>query len=212
MRTTRRVNARDNAGNGPVPQDAAVQVGCHHLPSSIRFLIVAAACASAVLAPAGPAAAHGPCGCITPAAAIPGEQLVSTYPTVKVVWNPVPADLPIGPDYLARDHVTGQPRVVLQEQPQPGSASFRVPATAPGRYLVVLYDGTEGGAHYSWDYITVRPGPRSSSSARPTVAATGLARRAGGLAGSVLAGLGAMLVALFGGAVLVLVRKHRMES
>ena len=212
MRTTRRVNARDKAGDGPVPQDDAVQVGCRYLPSSIRFLIVAAACASALLATAGPAAAHGPCGCITPAAATPGEQLVSNYPTIKVVWNPVPADLPIGPDYLARDHVTGQPRVVLQEQPQPGSASFRVPATAPGRYLVVLYDGTEGGAHYSWDYITVRPGPRSPSSARPTVAATGPARRAGGLAGPVLAGLGAMLVALLGGAVLVLVRKHRMDS
>ena len=159
-----------------------------------------------------PHSRHGPCGCITPTAATPGEQLVSTYPTIKIVWNPVPADFLIGPDDLTRAHVSGQPRLVLQEQPRPSPATFRVPATAPGRYLVLLYDGTEGGGHYSWDYITVRSGPRPPSSTRPTAAATEPARRAGGLNGPVLVGLAAALVALLGASVLVLARRHRTHS
>jgi hypothetical protein len=158
-----------------------------------------------------PAVAHGPCGCIRPATATPGERLASTYPTIKIVWNPVPADLLIGPDYLGRDHVDGQPRVVLQEQPQPASASFQVPATAPGLYLVLLYDGTEGGAHYSWDYITVRPGPRSAPSAGPTAVTTAPARR-GGRAGLALAGLSAALLSLLAVGIFVWARKHRRDS
>jgi hypothetical protein len=71
-----------------------------------------------------PHSRHGPCGCITPTAATPGEQLVSTYPTIKIVWNPVPADFLIGPDDLTRAHVSGQPRLVLQEQPRPSTATF----------------------------------------------------------------------------------------
>jgi hypothetical protein len=211
MRTTRHANDGSQAGER-VTQDAAAWSKCRYLRSSIHLVFVAVGCASALVIAAGPAAAHGPCGCITPTAAAPGEQLVSNYPTIKIVWNPLPADLLIGPEYLTRDHVTGQPRLVLQEQPRPGTATFRVPATAPGRYLVLLYDGTEGGAHYSWDYITVRSGPRSPSSARPTVAATGPARPAGGLDAPVLVGLAAALVALLGAGVLVLARKHRTHS
>jgi hypothetical protein len=158
-----------------------------------------------------PAVAHGPCGCIKPAAATPGEQLASTYPTIRIIWNPVPADLLIGPDYLGRDHVDGQPRVVLQEQPRPALASFQVPATAPGRYLVLLYDGTEGGAHYSWDYITVRAGPRSAPSVGPTVVTTAPARR-GGRGGLALAGLSGALLSLLGVGMLVWARKHRRNG
>ena len=211
MRTTRHANDRDQAGGGRVLQDAGARSKCRHLHSSIRLVVLAVGCASALVLAAVPAVAHGPCGCITPAAAMPGEQLASSYPTIRVVWNPVPADLLIGPDYLARDHVSGQPRVVLQEQPRPGSATFRIPATAPGRYLVLLYDGTEGGAHYSWDYITVRSGLRSPPSARPTGAATGPARRAGGPDGPVLVGLGAAFAALLGAGVLIVARRHRTD-
>jgi hypothetical protein len=198
MRTTRRANELAQTG-GQVPHNAGARVARRHLPRSAHLLILTASCASALLIAAVPAAAHGPCGCTTPTAAAPGEQLVSNYPTIKVVWNPVATDLPIGPDYLARDHVPGQPRVVLQERPQAGSATFRVPVTAPGRYLVLLYDGTEGGMHHSWDYITVRSSARTS-------------RRAGGFDGPVVVGLAVALAALLGGGVLVLARKHRTDG
>src|SRR5215213_5534266 len=125
MRTTRR--AADQAGRG-VGRGVDARAGRCRPGSSVRVFVLAAACTWALLMTAVPAAAHGPCGCIRPAAARPGEQLVSTVPTIKLVWNPVPSDLLIGPDYLGRDHVDGQPRVVLQEQPQPAVASFQVPA------------------------------------------------------------------------------------
>jgi hypothetical protein len=189
-------------------RDAGARAGRRHLGNRVRISVLASACASALLMTAVPAVAHGPCGCIRPATATPGEQLASTYPTIRIVWNPVPADLLIGPDYLGRDHVDGQPRVVLQEQPQPASASFQVPATAPGRYLVLLYDGTEGGAHYSWDYITVRPGRRSASSAAPTVVSAAPARR-GGPGGLALVGLCAALLSLLAVGMFVWAPKQR---
>ena len=37
--------------------------------------------------------------------------------------------------------------------------SFVIPRAAPGRYLVALYDGGEGGAHYSWETFTVTGAP-----------------------------------------------------
>jgi hypothetical protein len=211
MRTSRHANDRGQAGDGRGTQDAGAWSDCRLLHGSIRLVVVAVGWVSALVMAAGPTAAHGPCGCITPTAATPGEQLVSTYPTIKIVWNPVPADFLIGPDDLTRAHVSGQPRLVLQEQPRPSPATFRVPTTAPGRYLVLLYDGTEGGGHYSWDYITVRSGPRPPSSTRPAAAATEPARRAGGLNSPVLVGLAA-LVALLGASVLVLARRHRTHS
>ena len=181
------------------------------LRSSIRLPLLAAACTSALLSFAAPAAAHGPCGCVRPTVATPGRQLASSIPTIKIVWNPVRDDLLIGPDYLASDHVTGQPRVVLQDQPQPAPATFRVPATAPGRYLVLLFDGTEGGMHYSWDYIRVRSAPSSPASAQPTATTTAPARRAGGLGGPVLVGL-AVLMSLLGAGVLRAARTHRTQA
>jgi hypothetical protein len=211
MRTTRHATDRDQAGCGRTPQNAGARTGRRHLRGGIRLLLLAAVCVSALPSFAVPAAAHGPCGCVSPAVATPGEQLVSSIPTIKIVWNPVHDDLLIGPDYLARDHVTGQPRVVLQDQPQPAPATFRVPATAPGRYLVLLYDGTEGGAHYSWDYIRVRSAPRSPPSAPPTAAATAPARRAGGLNGPVLVSVAALML-LVGAGVFVSARKHRTDG
>jgi hypothetical protein len=211
MRTTHRVNDRELPGGSRAPQHAGACAWRLDLHSSLRSLLLAAACASAVLVGAVPAAAHGPCGCIKPTAATPGKRLVSTTPTIKIVWNPVRDDLLIGPDFLGRAHVAGQPRVVLQEQPQRGLATFAVPATAPGRYLVLLYDGTEGGMHYSWDYITVRSAPRSPASAQPTTAMTAPARRPDGLESPVVLGLAATLIALLGVGVFVGARKYRTD-
>jgi hypothetical protein len=188
-----------------------MQGGRLHLRSRVRVFVLATACASTLLMTAVPAVAHGPCGCIRPVTATPGERLVSTYPTIKIVWNPIPEDLLIGPDYLGRDHVDGQPRVVLQKQPQPASASFQVPATAPGRYLVLLYDGTEGGTHYSWDYITVRPAPRSATSTGPFVVASAPPRQ-GGRGGLALAGLSAALLSLLAVGMFVRVRRNRRDN
>jgi hypothetical protein len=39
--------------------------------------------------------------------------------------------------------------------PSNRGATFAIPDVAPGQYLVALYDGGEGGAHYSWDTLTV---------------------------------------------------------
>ena len=211
MRTAQRTNNQEQAGGGRTPQDGGARAGRRHLRSSIRLHLLAAAYASALLSFAVPAAAHGPCGCVKPAVATPGQQLVSSIRTIKIVWNPVRDDLLIGPDYLARNHVNGQQRVVLQDQPQPASATFRVPATAPGRYLVLLFDGTEDGMHYSWDYITVRSAPRSAPSAPPTAAVTAPARQVDGLDGRVLVGVAGLLL-LAGAGVFVSVRKRRTAS
>ena len=188
-----------------------MRAGHGHLRSGIRLLVLAAASMSVLLRLVVPAAAHGPCGCVSPAVTRPGEQLVSSVPTIKIVWNPIRDDLFIGPYYLARDHVTGQPRVVLQDQPQPASATFRVPLTAPGRYLVLLYDGTEGGVHYSWDYIRVRSAPRSPLSTQSTARTTAVARRAADRNGPALAGL-AVVILLLSAGVLVLAGKYRTRG
>jgi hypothetical protein len=34
-------------------------------------------------------------------------------------------------------------------------ASFRVPEVPPGVYLVLIFDGSEGGSHTTWDYFHV---------------------------------------------------------
>ena len=176
------------------------------------MLVLITVCVSALVVGAIPADAHGPCGCIKPTAATPGERLVSSTPTIKIVWNPVRDDLFIGPDFLVRAHVAGQPRVVLQEQSQPGLATFTVPATAPGRYLVLLYDGTEGGVHYSWDYITVRSAPRSPPSTQQGTSMTAHGRRRDGLQSRVVLGLAVALLALLGVGIFVGVRKYRTDG
>jgi len=44
---------------------------------------------------------------------------------------------------------------------------FVIPdATSPGRYLVALYDGEEGGAHYTWASYQVTAGAASGASPR----------------------------------------------
>jgi LPXTG-motif cell wall-anchored protein len=45
--------------------------------------------------------------------------------------------------------------VVLDQVPKPSPLRFEVPDVAPGVYLVVMYDGSEGGRHYTWNEFEV---------------------------------------------------------
>jgi hypothetical protein len=100
-------------------------------------------------------------------------------------------------------------------------ASYRVPAVPPGVYLVLIFDGSEGGSHSTWDYFHVL-GAAPSAAERPAAAERRVAakRRAAGsstertgsdgdlalpaLGASVLTGL-----VIGAGAVAVLGRRHR---
>jgi hypothetical protein len=114
------------------------------------------------LAPA--AAAHGPCRCLTPSSGPPGTRVSAEYPLYKVVFNPDRADLGIGPEGLWDRHRPGVPVTVLRRTwhyaaLQYGNGTFTIPRRArPGRYLIALYDGGEGGSHYSWASFRVTGG------------------------------------------------------
>ena len=72
-------------------------------------------------------------------------------------------------------------------------SSFVIPRVAPGRYLVALYDGSEGGAHYSWETFSVlRAEPTPAKVAASTRSAS-----SGGVAVPLF--IGAVLVALLAG-------------
>ena len=120
-----------------------------------------ASAALLLLAPA--AAAHGPCGCLEPASGPPGTVVRADHPLMRVIFNPARADLGIGPARLWRRHRPGPARVLLRRPyrypPEYGPGRFTIPRVAPGRYLVALHDGGEGGAHYSWGTITVVGAP-----------------------------------------------------
>lgn len=123
------------------------------------------------------AQAHGPCDCLSPASGPSGTRVHATYPIYKVIFNPDRSDLPIGPDSLWQDHRPGAPVTVYRDEWRYSSenlnsgGSFTIPQARPGRYLIALYDGGEGGVHYSWDWFTVTPEKAeaaSSSEADPT--------------------------------------------
>ena len=117
---------------------------------------------------AAPAAAgHGPCSCLEPAQARPGDrvQLIGPgangpvgYPAYRVVFNPRPSDLGIAPPHLARFYRGDQPTATLLDRPRmrvTRRASFGTPRVAPGRYLVLIYDGYEARQHSTWEHLTV---------------------------------------------------------
>lgn len=141
-------------------------------------------------------------------------------PTYKVVFNPDRTDLAIGPKPLWRDHRRGvAPTVVFRttyrysDLPLTGPVEFQVPAAPPGRYLVSVYDGSEGGAHYTWEYFRVTerqaeaPATRAPApSPPPTAEATGVS-----LLAAVLVGVSALLVGLLLGG-LVTRRRRRLTA
>jgi len=112
------------------------------------------------------ASAHGPCpDCIRPDdSAQPGERLEVDYPTIRAVWNPPRPVLERGPKpdcygcqlRLWRFHNVEVPSsVVFTSGKRQERFSFTVPRVPPGRYLVSLFDGGEGGVHYTWDFVEV---------------------------------------------------------
>jgi hypothetical protein len=154
------------------------------------------------------ARAHGPCGCLTPASGPPGTT-VSTSAAYKVVFNPDRTDLGLGPESLWRHHQPGvTPKAVYRSTyrysalPLTRPVEFRIPAAPPGRYLVSIYDGGEGGAHYTWEYFRVTErsstdtaAPASQASPPPVSQAGGVARQT-----AVIVGVATLLSGLLLGA------------
>lgn len=117
------------------------------------------------------ASAHGPCGerCLEPNEGPPGT-LVSTEDLIGVlaIWNPRPETLSLGAPGTSRDCDTrcareleiyhlDQPSIVLAETSTRQQLRFRVPTVPTGRYLVVVYDGSESRHHYTWQPFAVTP-------------------------------------------------------
>jgi hypothetical protein len=193
-------------------------------------LLAALAAAAAGLAGPGAvrAVAHGPCGCLDRTLVEPGSEVRIAgpdgrwpgHPAYRVVLNPRPGDLGIAPDHLASAHRADAPTTTvlsrLRRQPT-RRARFRVPeGTPPGLYMVLIWDGDEGGAHSTWDYLHVadpdeparggvvagpseppgRPaGARRPEASPPTASSTNWAVLIGGALACVAVGAGAGLVA-----------------
>lgn len=125
------------------------------------------------------ASAHGPCRCLPPEVR-PGDAIVINN-VFRVVWNPTRRDIYYVQPALIAAHVDGTPREVLLDRDR-GDARKRarlvVPNVPAGRYLVLMYDGSEGGAHYTWDSVTVRRRPAAKDS--PSTVVTTAPSSAGG--------------------------------
>lgn len=126
-------------------------------------MLAAGATVAALQSP--PASAHGPCqGCIEPQRARVGETVRVDYPTYLAIWNPRKPVLTKGPKpdcygcglELWKDRVRGvASQVVFEQRPRVSEFQFEIPDVPPGRYLVALFDGSEGAGHYSWNFVTV---------------------------------------------------------
>ena len=115
------------------------------------------------------AVAHGPCGCLNPMVVQAGTQVRITetpaqpegvgWPAYRAVFNPRPSDFGIAPDYLASAYRADVPTTTVLSRPRrepTRKGRFRVPrGTPPGLYMVLIWDGEEGGAHNTWDYLHV---------------------------------------------------------
>lgn len=166
-----------------------------------------------------PAAGHGPCGCLDPVLAQVGTKVRITggpgvgqaggrgWPAYRVVFNPRPADLGIAPDYLTSAYRPEAPTVTVLSRSRKDPTrrgSFRVPKTPDGLYIVLIFDGGEGGAHNTWAYLHVIDLDRDADSQPPTRTPTAttssntdpaLAALLGAAAGSILTLTGVYLVA-----------------
>jgi hypothetical protein len=128
--------------------------------TAYRRLALVSIAAVASLAWTPPAAAHGPCRCTWPAVAAPGS-VVRTTSGYKAIWNPAAADFAdqTTPIDLAGGHRADAPtHTVVQGSPRHPRRRMviRIPrATPPGIYILLVFDGSEGGHHSTWDYVQV---------------------------------------------------------
>jgi hypothetical protein len=134
---------------------------------------------AAAIVIAGPKTAvalgHGPCRCLDPRVAEAGspvrvgfevgvgETRGRGYPAYRVVFNPRPDDLGMAPRFLASAYRADVPTGTVLSRPRnrpTRRGRFLIPAaTPPGLYAVLIFDGTEGGAHNTWEYQhVVEPG------------------------------------------------------
>lgn len=177
--------AVEHAG-GPriVPIESRVAVNAS--PSGLRGLLILIAAAIVIGGwMTTPAVAHGPCRCLDPRLAEAGSPVriafeievgLTTgrgYPAYRVVFNPHPSDLGIAPRLLASAYRADVATTTVLSRPHDRPtrrARFRVPAgTPPGVYLVLIFDGNEGGAHNTWEYLHVIDADRETAGvvARP---------------------------------------------
>jgi hypothetical protein len=116
-----------------------------------------AALAVALAWPAG-AAAHGPWHFLSRSSGPPGSEVTIARTTAyRVVWNGrgLPHDGSLRPAYRPRAET-----IELVQSPVEAArrgVRFAVPDVPPGSYPVVVYDGSEGGFHYTWDWFRVTP-------------------------------------------------------
>lgn len=101
------------------------------------------------------ARAHGPCSatgqpCLSPASGPPGTEVTVTRTTAfRVVWN---EDV----DYMGSPGNRALRAILLTERRTARTGvAFTVPDVPTGVYPVVIYDGSEGLGHYTWDYFEV---------------------------------------------------------
>lgn len=127
-------------------------------------LLVSSALLLLLLAPMHAALAHGPCHCLTPSAGPPGTQveIPASYGAVEVLWNPDPTDLSnpaLSGSKWERFFHPNSSTQSLSRQSDPGPIDFRVPPVPDGKYLVVIFDLSEGDPrhHYTWGVFSVQP-------------------------------------------------------
>ena len=109
--------------------------------------------------PAQAAQGHGPCQCSFPEVGEAGTKVKTRSAAYKVIINPRAEDFLIGPSGIESAYRPEAPRKVLLSRPKTRplrGPSVRVPAAMPpGLYLILIFDGSEGGVHYTWDYFHV---------------------------------------------------------
>lgn len=133
---------------------------CLHAP-----LLALALCA---LVPAAPAVSHGPCDCLVPRLGKTESRVRITKTTAfKVIFNPTPAQYGAAmrdAGYAsAYDDQAPTAKVVSRPRRQRRrNVRFRVPDVPPGLYLVLIFDGTEGGQHKTWEYYHVLGPPATT--------------------------------------------------
>jgi hypothetical protein len=133
-------------------------------------------CVTALLGLGWPTAAvgHGPCNCSFPQVGEAGAKVTARTQAYRVVFNPRPSDYgrAMTDTGYASSYQPGAATTTVLSRPVSDPvrrATYRVPAVPPGVYLVLIFDGSEGGSHSTWDYFHVL-GAAPATPGRPAVA------------------------------------------